>query len=76
MKKAIKIISSIFLLYILAWTLAYIIFVGFDFRHYVEYFRFSWTQPGETPAFIQYLATIATVVCALTFYWMEKITKE
>jgi hypothetical protein len=60
------------LVYLATWTLAYIWFMGWDFRYYLQYLKLSWTRPGEIPAFIQWVAIAITVVAIGSLLWWKK----
>ena len=51
--------------YFVTWTIAYILLVGPNFRHYVDYLRLAWTNPGEIPAFLQIASIVVTVLLML-----------
>lgn len=72
MKKVIILLASAFIIYFIVWTITYIVLMGFDLKHYIEYFRLSWSNPGEIPAFIRFVSLLATgilLICIL--FWMK-----
>jgi hypothetical protein len=63
--------------YLIAWTAAYLFFVGTDFQFYLNYLRLAWTEPGEIPTFIQATSLAVTVlVFALFFLWRVLAAKR
>jgi hypothetical protein len=62
--------------YGIAWTAAYLFFVGGDFQFYFEYLRLAWTGPGEIPAFIQASALAGTVVLCLIYLSWRMLARK
>jgi hypothetical protein len=76
MKNIIILLASAFFTYIVAWTITYIVLMGFNFKYYMEYFCLSWGNPGEIPALIRIislLVTIVFVICLLL--WMKRTNR-
>lgn len=51
-------------IYIAAWFVSYVLYVGFNFQFLAEYWVLFWQGGGETPTFIQltsWLLTLAAV---------------
>ncbi len=71
----VKFLIVTVLIYMFVWTAAYIIFMGFDFRYYIEYLYFSWAGPGEIPAFIQWIAIIGTIFIVATYLLYKRLRK-
>ena len=55
------------IVYMVAWTISYVFFMGIDFRYFLEYFRRPWTSAGEIPAFINMVAIVLAVLMMLLF---------
>jgi hypothetical protein len=62
--------------YLAAWTVSYIIFVGIDFQHYFEYLSLAWTGPGEIPAFIQMTSIVLTLFSAACLVGWKIVVKR
>lgn len=72
MKRVLILLVLASIIYFVVWTITYVVLMGFDFKHYMEYFRLSWSNPGEIPAFIRFVSLVATgilLVCVL--FWMK-----
>lgn len=67
MKKVAKILSIIFVSYMVLWSALYFWIMKLDTSHFIEYFQLSWTNPGETPAFIQWGAILGTILVVLGY---------
>ena len=65
--KILKVVLIAVGTYFVAWTLAYAALMKLDFRFYGEYLRLSWTDPGEFPAFIQWIAALSTFAVLLAY---------
>lgn len=75
MKLLLTLIAIGLLAYVLTWSIAYVVVMGFDFRYYLEYLRLSWTKPGEIPAFIQWASLVTTgIIMIVVFFWLRKET--
>lgn len=72
MKNLISFVMLSIFVYLISWSAAYTWIVGFDFKHYFEYMRLSWTHPGEIPAFLQISSIIMTILIMLFVYWIVK----
>lgn len=72
MKTLSVIVLAGVLIYLAAWTLAYIWIVGWDFRYFLQYLKLAWTRPGEIPAFIQWIAMGTTVVVIAVLLWWRR----
>lgn len=52
--------------YITAWTAAYAVVMGMDFRYFFDYLELAWTgRAGEVPSFIHAVALGSVVLAAL-----------
>ncbi len=73
MSRALSILATAIIAYFLSWSIAYVVLVGWDLKHYWQYLRLAWTDPGELPAFLQICAIVATfVLCILVFVLCRK----
>ena len=73
--KAVGAFLLVFLIvYFVAWTISYVLFMGLDFRYYFKALKFAWTNPGETAVFIQILALGITllVMLVILLWWWKK----
>jgi len=85
MRTVFKCVIAVPVLYLVAWTVAYVgMFLGrgdgLDFNYYFEYLRLAWTfQGGELPTYIWYLSFLlflplaATSLFLLTRHQSKKI---
>ena len=58
--------------YLVSWSVAYVWLVGTDFGYYAEYLRLAWTNPGEIPSFLQFIAIVATTLILLVVIGVRK----
>ena len=73
MKKILILSGLAIAIYIIAWTIIFIIFEGFDFSYYWKYFRQSFSNPGEEVAFIRIYAILITCILLICLYfWIRK----
>jgi heme A synthase len=72
MLKIIKRLIFIVLIYFLSWTVSYSVFMGFDFRYYIEYLYLAWTNPGEKPVFIQMIAIVLTIITTSIYFFAKR----
>jgi hypothetical protein len=73
MHKMINRLIFILLVYLVSWSISYLIIMGIDFRFYFEYLKLAWTSPGENPVFIQIIAIVLTVITvSISFFIMKK----
>jgi hypothetical protein len=73
MHKIINRLGFILLMYLVSWSISYLIIMGLDFRYYFEYLKLAWTSPGENPVFIQLIAIVLTVISvSISFLIMKK----
>jgi hypothetical protein len=75
-RKSLLMLLVLVVFYFIAWTGAYVFFVGFDFQYYCEYLRLSWTAPGEIPLFIQLFALGMTAICFAGFLGWKLWSRE
>ena len=65
MKNSLSFVALTVVVYLISWSVAYVLLVGSDSKYYLEYLRLAWTSPGEIPAFLQIASIIATVLIML-----------
>ncbi len=59
--------------YIIVWTIIFIIFEGFDFSYYWNFFRQSFSNPGEEVAFMRiYSILVTSVLLICLYFWMKR----
>jgi hypothetical protein len=63
--------------YVTAWTVAYLFFVGANFQFYLQYLQLSWTGPGEIPTLIQATSLAVTALVLVVFFlWRALAAKR
>lgn len=75
MKTVGLIVLASVIVYMVAWTISYIWFMGLDFRYYLKALKFAWTNPGEIAVFIQIVAIGITLLVMLLFlllWWWKR----
>ena len=55
-------LALVVLVYLVSWTVSYLMIIGFDYHYYFEYLGLAWASPGEKPAFIHIMAIILTII--------------
>lgn len=76
MKKIIVFLAKVSFIYMVIWTMIYIVFMGLDFTHYLEYFRLAFSGPGEIPALIRIYSLIITFVVVLCLFIFGELKKK
>ena len=62
--------------YIVAWLVAYLVIVGFDFSFIGSYFYSGWTFQGEEqPTFIWYLSWVVFALLLFVYMVVKRVIK-
>jgi hypothetical protein len=48
-------------IYLIGWTVAYVLAFGLDFSYYFIYLYYVWTGPGEAPAIIAFYGFVISL---------------
>jgi len=68
MRRAVLVSLALISCYLISWVLIYAWVMEGDYSYVTEYFRLSWTGPGETPALIQLYSLAVTSLAGLILF--------
>ncbi len=78
MLRVLRYSASLLLAYLSAWTAAYSLVIGLDFRYVYEYFGLAWSfSGGEIPTFIWWFSIVAFVpIATVAVLLMQKLDQH